>query len=216
VVKKSEQRRGRAEEGVRTRARMVDAALQTLIDDGYSGTSARTIAARAQLNPALVFYHYGGVDELLLAALDKSSAERLDRYREAISRARTPDELVRDAAELFREDIEGGHVTAVTEMIGASLSKPQLRTELVKRMRPWLELTQAVLERILSNSPLAPFATVAGPAAFAVVSGYLGLNMLSRLMPDPSQTEALFQLLEQLTQLAPSQHSVSRDAAPAR
>jgi AcrR family transcriptional regulator len=195
---------------------MVDAALQTLIDDGYSGTSARAIAARAQLNPALVFYHYGGVDELLLAALDKSSAERLDRYREAISRAGTPDELVRYAAELFREDIEGGHVTAVTEMIGASLSKPQLRTELVKRMRPWLELTQAVLERILSNSPLAPFATAAGPAAFAVVSGYLGLNMLSRLMPDPSQTEALFQLLEQLAQLAPSQHSVSRDAAHAR
>ena len=55
MVKKGEQRRGRVQEGVRTRARMVDAALQTLIDDGYSGTSARTIAARAQVNPALVF-----------------------------------------------------------------------------------------------------------------------------------------------------------------
>src|SRR6266508_500568 len=142
MVKRSAQRpRGRAEEGVRTRARMVDAALQTLIEEGYAGTSARAIAARGQVNPALVFYHYGGVDELLLAALDKSNAKRLERYREAISKPGTPDGVVRRAAELFREDIEGGHVTAVTEMIGASLSKPQLRTALVERMQPWLELT---------------------------------------------------------------------------
>ena len=180
---------------------MVDAALQTLIEEGYAGTSARAIAARRQLNPALVFYHYGGVDKLLLAALDKSSAERLERYREAMAKPGTPDELVRRAAELFRQDIEGGHVTAVTEMIGASLSKPQLRSELVTRMRPWLELTQQLLERLLGTSPLAAFTPAAEPAAFAIVSGYLGLNMLSRLMPDLSQTESLFQLLEQLAHL---------------
>jgi AcrR family transcriptional regulator len=182
---------------------MVDAALQTLIEDGYAGTSARAIAARAQLNPALIFYHYGGVDDLLLAALDKSSTERLERYREAISRPGRPDELVRRAAELFRQDIEGGHATAVTEMIGASLSKPQLRSELVTRMRPWLELTQQALERLLGNSPLAAFTPAAGPASFAIVSSYLGLNMLSRLMPNLRQAEALFQLLEQLAELVP-------------
>ena len=206
MVKRSERRsrRGRAEEGVRTRARMVDAALQMLIEEGYAGTSARMIAARGDFNPALVFYHYGGVDELLLAALDKSSAERLERYREAMSEPGSPDELVRRAADLFRQDIEGGHVTAVTEMISASLSKPQLRSELVTRMRPWLEFTQQLLERLLGDSPLAMLAPAAEPAAFAIVSGYLGLNMLSRLMPDLSQPEALFQLLEQVARLAPA------------
>jgi AcrR family transcriptional regulator len=211
MVKRSERRspRGRAEEGVRTRARMVDAALQMLIEEGYAGTSARVIAARGEFNPALVFYHYGGVDELLLAALDKSSAARLERYREAMSEAGSPDELVRRAADLFRQDIEGGHVTAVTEMIGASLSKPQLRSELVTRMRPWLEFTQQLLERLLGDSPLAMLAPAAEPAAFAIVSGYLGLNMLSRLMPDLSQPEALFQFLEQIARLAPASHDVT-------
>src|SRR5262249_44610374 len=87
VVKRTEPRssRGRAEQAVRTRARMVDAALQTLIEEGYAGTSARVIAARGTFNPALVFYHYGGVDELLLAALDASSEERMARYRDAMS-----------------------------------------------------------------------------------------------------------------------------------
>jgi len=77
MVKKSS--RGRAEEGTRTRAHLVEAALRTLIEEGYAGTSARAIAGRAGLNPALIFYHFGGVDDLLLAALDRSSAERLER-----------------------------------------------------------------------------------------------------------------------------------------
>lgn len=181
---------------------MVDAALRTLIEEGYAGTSARAIAARGRFNPALIFYHYGSIDDLLLAALDKSSAERFERYRTAMSRPGTPDELVRRASELFREDVEGGHVTAVTELIGASLSKPQLRTELVARMHPWLELTEQVLDRVLADSPLNALAPAAQLAAFAIVSGYLGLNMLSRLMPDLSQTERLFQLFERLSQIA--------------
>lgn len=181
---------------------MVDAALRTLIEEGYAGTSARAIASRGGFNPALIFYHYQGVDRLLLAALDKTSAERLERYRTTMAAPGAPDELVRRAADLFREDIEGGHVTAVTELVGASLSKPELRRELVARMRPWLEFTQEILERVLRDSPLAGLAPAAEPAAFAVVAGYLGLNMLSRLTPDLSETEALFEHLERLAQLS--------------
>ena len=211
MVKSNPRRsRGRAEEGVRTRRRLLEAALETLIEEGYSGASARAIAARGGLNPALVFYHFGGVDELLLAALDKSSSERLDRYRAAVATAGASDELVRRAAELFREDIQGGHVTAVTEMMGASLAKPELRSELLKQMQPWLELTQQIVERALSDSPFAAFKSAAEPVAFAIVAGYLGLNMLSRLMPDQQQTDALFQLLEQVARLMPASQEPDR------
>jgi len=182
---------------------MVEAALATLIEEGYAGTSARAIATRGGFNPALTFYHYGSVDQLLLAALDKSSQERLERYRGLASSAVPPHELVRAAANLFREDVEGGHVVAVTELIGASLGRPELRAELVARMRPWLELTSEAIRRHLAGSPLSALAQVAEPAAFAVVSLYLGLNVLSRLEPDLSQVEVLFELAEQLSHLVP-------------
>lgn len=188
---------------MRTRARMVDAALETLIEEGYAGTSARMIAARGKFNPALVFYHYGGVDELLLAALDKSSEERLGRYREAMMRPGTPDELVRRAATLFRQDVDGGHVTAVTELIGAGLSRPALRTEMISRMRPWLELVQDILEREVARSPFRFIAPATGAAAFLIVAAYLGLDMVTRFMPDQRETDALFQLLEQCARLLP-------------
>jgi AcrR family transcriptional regulator len=205
VVKRTEPHpsRGRAEEGARTRARLVDAALQTLIEEGYAATSARAIAARGNVNPALVFYHFGGVDELLLAALDRSSDERLAAYREAMARPGTPDELVRRAADLFRQDVDGGHVTAVTELIGAGLSRPALRTEMIDRMRPWLELVREVFEREVARSPFQVLAPAAGPAAFAVVAAYLGLNMLTRFMPDRRETDALFALIEQFARLLP-------------
>ena len=66
-----------------TRARLVEAALQSLQEEGFAGTTARSIAARAGVNQALVFYHFGGVDGLLLAALDASATERLGRYETA-------------------------------------------------------------------------------------------------------------------------------------
>src|SRR3712207_1158161 len=137
-----------------TRAALIEAALETLKAEGFAGTTARAVAGRANVNQALVFYHFGGVLPLLLAALDHSAAARLARYRAAVDEASAPEELVREMRELYREDVAGGHVTIVTELIGASLSNPELRVELVARMRPWLELVRRVFEDALAASPL--------------------------------------------------------------
>jgi AcrR family transcriptional regulator len=193
--------RGRAEEGTRTRALLVEAGLRTLIEQGYGGSSARAIAGRAGLNPALIFYHFGGVDDLLLAALDRSSEERLQRYRTETAELGDPADFIRRTAELFREDVEGGHVTAITEMLGACLSRPHLRAQLVARMQPWTELAEGVLVRLLERTHL-PMPIPTGEPAYAIVAGYLGLNLLSRLQPDLDQTDRLFELGEQLARFA--------------
>src|ERR1700735_387826 len=65
---------------VDTRRALVDAAVTTLKTEGFIGASARTIAARAGCNQGLVFYHFGSVASLLLAALDSVSAARRERY----------------------------------------------------------------------------------------------------------------------------------------
>ena len=63
-----------------TRRALVDAAITTLKTEGFIGASARTIAARAGCNQGLVFYHFGSVASLLLAALDSVSAARRERF----------------------------------------------------------------------------------------------------------------------------------------
>ena len=64
-------RRGGREAGrsADTRAALVAGAVQALGEVGFAGASAREIATRAGCNQALVFYHFGSVTELLLAAL---------------------------------------------------------------------------------------------------------------------------------------------------
>ena len=66
-----------------TKRSLVAAAIETLKTEGFAGASARAIAARAGCNQALIFYHFGSVVTLLLAALDEVSASRLERYSAA-------------------------------------------------------------------------------------------------------------------------------------
>ncbi len=54
--------------GADTRTKLLEGALRTLAEQGIAKTSARSVAAAAGVNQALVFYHFGSVDELLAAA----------------------------------------------------------------------------------------------------------------------------------------------------
>jgi AcrR family transcriptional regulator len=179
---------------------MLEAAVQTLREEGFAGTTARAIAQRGGFNQALVFYHYGGVNELLLAALDRSSADRLASYRAAVEESGSAAALVERLAELYREDVAGGQVTLVSDLVGASLTHPELAPKLLERMRPWLDLVRESLDRLLRESPLAGVVP-AGEVSFAVVALYLGLNLLSRLDPANDQVEGLFDLMRRVAPL---------------
>lgn len=49
------------------RARIRDAAIACFAEEGFHGTSVRTIAAAAEVSPALVLHHYGSKDQLKVA-----------------------------------------------------------------------------------------------------------------------------------------------------
>ena len=83
---------------------MLDAALETVRRDGFARTSARAIARTGNFNQALIFYHFGSVNDLLLAALDGISRERMLRYQEVLPEASGLVELARLARQLYLED----------------------------------------------------------------------------------------------------------------
>jgi AcrR family transcriptional regulator len=186
-----------------TKAALVEAALETLKREGFRGTTARAIAGRAGVNQALVFYHFGGVEPLLLAALDATAGERIERYRTAMGAAVTTAERIDAARALYREDVEHGHATVISELLAASLARPELRDALLTRMQPWIDLAESVLREVAGETPLASMVPVRD-AASALVALYLGLNLLSRLDPESAQAESLFELMERVAPLLPS------------
>jgi AcrR family transcriptional regulator len=186
VIKSSGQTRGQ-----QTRARIIDAALQTLRSEGYAGTTARAIAARGSFNAALIFYHFGGVDELLLAALDHSSAQRMARYREALDGVASVTELLAVMRMLYDEDRRTPHITAVQELVTSSTFSQRLGPELVRRMQPWVDFAHEVIDRILAGAPLRRIVDTRD-LAFALIAMYLGSEQVSRLQGDASRIDSLF------------------------
>ncbi|WP_018656706.1 TetR/AcrR family transcriptional regulator [Actinomadura flavalba] len=176
-----------------TKERLLAAAAATVRTEGYAGTSARTIAKAAECNSALVFYHFGGVDQLLLAALDRSSEERMKAHSAAVADARTLEELVEAATGIYRADIEGGHITLFSELVGASIARPELRAEIVARAEPWIAFVEETLDRVIGGSPLARLMPPRD-LAYAAITFYLGVNLFTHLDADRTRTDALFDL----------------------
>jgi AcrR family transcriptional regulator len=177
--------------GARTRQRIIAAALETLRTEGFAGTSARAIARAGGVNPALIFYHFGGVNELLLAALDATSADRMARYRSALAEVSTLKQLFEVMEVLYAEDMKSAHITAVQELVAASTFSPELEPEMARRMDPWFKFAEEVIDRLVAGSPLASLIST-GDIAYAIVSMYMGLETVTRLRGDASAQQTLF------------------------
>jgi AcrR family transcriptional regulator len=180
-----------------TKQRIIEAALETLKAEGYAGTSARAIARRGDFNQALIFYHFKSVNGLLLAALDQTSELRMARYLEAVEQADTLEDLLDVAMRIYREDLEAGHMTVVSELVAGSMAHPELKAEIIQRMEPWIDFAEGAIRKALGGSPFER-ALPTRRLAFALVAFYCGINMLSNLSEDRTETEELFQAARQM------------------
>ncbi|MCA5894864.1 TetR family transcriptional regulator [Isoptericola sp. NEAU-Y5] len=180
-----------------TRRRLLDAADRVLREHGYAGTSVRTVAAAAEVNPALVFYHYGGVDPLLLAALDRASETRLAEHRETAAQARTLEELTAAAVTIYRTDVERGYLASFSELVAAAVTKPALRAEISTRAEVWVAFVEEHWERVVGGTPLARLLP-AREVANAAITFYLGANLFSVIDPDGTRTEDVLGLAGRL------------------
>lgn len=182
------------------RAQMIQATIESLKDVGYAGTSIREIARRGGFNSALISYYFGGLHQLLLAALDHSSEVRMRRYSQAVEEADGLEELMEVARRIYREDVEGGHITIFTEMVAASLAHRELGPELVARSEPWLDFVEGAIKKALGESPLVQFIPPR-ELAYSIICFYLGVNVMTQLESDNSRVDGLFDLGNRLVPL---------------
>ncbi|HVF12089.1 MAG TPA: TetR family transcriptional regulator [Actinomycetota bacterium] len=186
-----------------TKDRIVQAALGTLKEEGFAGTSARAIAKRGGFNQALIFYHFGTLGDLLLSSLDQTSAERMTRYRESMGMSGSVSEKIARATALYREDLDSGHITVLSELIAGSLSRPDLAPEVIARMQPWIDFAEETIAELLANTAFA-LVVPARSLALAIVALYLGVDMLTHLDKQHSPAEELFAVAASLAPLLDS------------
>src|SRR6266496_6821577 len=103
-----------------TRERLIEGALDALREHGIAGVSARTIAAAAGVNQALVFYHYGSVHELLAAACVASTRERVGEYRARFTTVGSLRELLDVGREVHARESSLGNVSVLAQLLAGA------------------------------------------------------------------------------------------------
>lgn len=193
-------KRGRGADPEQTRLTLVTAAFESLRHDGFRGTTARAIASRAQANQAAIYYHFGGIDELLLEALRQSSERRLQRYEETLSDFADLATLIDNLEMLYVEDVESGHMAVLAELMGGVTANINLRSGLAETTQPWLDFVEQRITDVASQHPMGALVPARDLAdlLFSVVTG---LELRNNLDGNAERAPRLFRLARLLLPL---------------
>ncbi len=183
--------------GEETKAKIIAAALHCLATEGVVGTSARAIARAGDFNQALIFYHFGSVTELLVAAGLSESERRAARYADRLADVTDLPQLVRVARELHEEELAEGSVAVLTQMLAAAAHSDELRRALLQGFEPWMQLVEGAVQRVLADTPYASVVPTAD-LSFAIASLFLGIELMSGLDPERAAEQRLFATIESL------------------
>lgn len=178
-----------------TREKLLDATLRVVTDQGIAKASARTIATEAGVNQALVFYHFGSVDELLAAACAHGAAQRVAEHRERLRAVTGFGELVAAAREIHRAERAAGNVALLGQLLAGAPSHPALVEPTRDGLDQWVVEVEAVLRRLTAATVLADAVDVPGLAR-AISASFVGLGLYEGV--DDAGTEQAFAALEQL------------------
>ncbi len=201
--------RAKRRSGARTRELLMEATITTLREHGVSGTSARSVAATAEVNQALIFYHFGDMVGLLGQACQQATEQRVAHYREEFATVGSLQELLEVGRRLHERERAEGNVAVLAQLLGAAQTDPALAGVTADALNLWVAEIEAVLARLFQGSPLAPVIDPAGLAR-AVAAAFVGLELYEGVdaagagsaLDALDQLGALLNLAEQLGPLA--------------
>jgi AcrR family transcriptional regulator len=145
-----------------TRTRILDAAEELFMLQGFGGTSMRLLTSKAGVNLAAVNYHFGSKDALIEAVfrrrLDPMNVARIAAL-EALEATGTPDAdaIIRafvGASLRMLEDAKGGGRNFI-RLLGRTYTEPAkgIRHLIGQMYAPTMQRYKAALERALPQMP---------------------------------------------------------------
>ena len=166
-----------------TRDRLLEAVPVVLAREGIAGTSARVLAAEADVNQALIFYHYGSVDGLLAEAARTISRARAEVYADRLAGIESFADLAAQARRLHHEEQAAGNLAVLTQLLAGSRTHPGLAPALRDNFELLATPVETTLRRLLHGSPLDGLLDPADLAR-GIAAGFLGLQLLDGTVTD--------------------------------
>ena len=139
-------------DGESTRMAILQSARRRLCEAGYAQLNVRDIAADAGVNHALIGYHFGGKQQLVLAVLDDTNKHLLERQTRMYSDTASASEKWQQACDFYEDDLQSGFVRLLMELMGASFTDEALRSEFLPRLLAWHQLVEAEVLDFIQNA----------------------------------------------------------------
>ena len=178
-----------------TKTKLLEGALRVLTEQGIAKTSARVIAAEAGVNQALVFYHFGSVDELLAAACRYGAEQAVARYRTRLSAVTSLSELLAVGRRIHEDEREGGHVALLGQLLAGAQTHATLGPATAAGLQLWIDEIEKVLTRVLADTPFGEFADPTGLSR-AVAASFVGIELYEGV--DPAGAHAALDALQHM------------------
>jgi AcrR family transcriptional regulator len=159
-----------------TRERLLSAAIATLRDKGIAGTSARSIATAAGVNQALVFYHFGTVEELIIAACQSATQARVSLYSDQFAGVTSLRELLTVGQSLHEAERAAGNTQVLAQVLAAAQQNSTLAEAARQALDLWIVEIEQTLQRILADSPIRAALDIPGLAR-AISAAFIGLEL---------------------------------------
>lgn len=187
-----------------TRTRIIEATLETIRTEGMLGATARAIARTGEFNQASIYYHFGSINEAVLAGLKQMSEERLARYEKRMAEVASLSALVEVGAQLHREDVSSGTIHVLSQVMAAAAADELFAKEIGEIFQAWIDVVERSLQRAFGDSPLAA-ALPLPELARAVSALFLGIELLGPPVGrDESLLDAVAAMVRVVEALLPS------------
>lgn len=118
--------RTREERTADSRARILDAAVRCLVEDGYAAATTLRIQAMAGVSRGRLLHHFPSRDLLLVAAAQHLAAQRIQATEERVVELPDGRERVDRVVELMWATFHEPYFWAAVELWSASRTNPQL------------------------------------------------------------------------------------------
>lgn len=155
-----------------TRARIIGAARECLLADGYAALSTRRVAEAAGVPLSQIHYHFRSRRGLVLAMLDAEDQVLVHRQRQLYGTDAPLWKRYEQACDFLDDDLASGYVRVLQEMMAAGWSDPTVAARVLEIVRGWLGVLTDVAEE--AHKRLGPF-DIIGPREIA---GLVGLAFL--------------------------------------
>nr|WP_314435173.1 TetR/AcrR family transcriptional regulator [uncultured Brevundimonas sp.] len=177
-----------------TRARLLEAAIQSLHSRGYAGTTTMAVAADAKISRGALLHQFPTKVDLMLFVVESVYAEEMGLYREMLGRIEDPRERLAALPEVAWEVLSRPAGVAVLEILQGARSD----NDLALRLKP----LQIAIEKD-SFEAVDRVADAAGIPVSPVVKRLMvwavrGLSIAGLLTEEPGEMVKSVRLLSRL------------------